>query len=202
MTFALLASSIILVILIAYENYKHRYKQDANTKSFWKRESLANSTRRQPLDNLPYITIPLEKLPMEAMKEDPQVSEYYQLLEYLSTCQIVNFTGISNTELKLKYGTANLLLLSNFDQNYTSLVHTLHVLAERLLQNDYKEEARIYLEFAISLRTDISQSYYMLADLYRSTGEAKKIDELILIAKSLNSIMKGIIVRTLQESDQ
>lgn len=32
--------------------------------AFWKREEEANHTRRKSLDNLPYITIPLEELPL------------------------------------------------------------------------------------------------------------------------------------------
>ena len=48
------------------------------------------------------------------------------ILNSLKDEQIVNFTGISNTDLKLSFGAANLPTLSRFDQNYTLLARALH----------------------------------------------------------------------------
>lgn len=38
--------------------------------AYWERENAANNTRRKSLDNLRYIVIPFDSLPMETLKED------------------------------------------------------------------------------------------------------------------------------------
>ena len=54
----------------------------------------------------------------------PKVEDYKQIILTLKDLPIVNFTGISNTELKLRYGAPNIDLLTQYDQNYTLLVRT------------------------------------------------------------------------------
>ncbi len=196
-----LASVILFCGLIAYEGRKHGKQRANQEKSFWARENAANNVRRKPLDDLNYISIPLDTLPMNLMTDHTDISECLQIIQELSTVKIVNFTGISNTDLKLQYGAPNINLLTEFDQNYTLLVRTLQKWAELLYKNDYVAETKIILEFAISTHTDVSKSYYLLADIYKQQGEPEKIQGLIDVAKGLNSALKGTIVRTLQESN-
>ncbi len=196
-----LASVILFCGLIAYEGKKHGKQRANQEKSFWARENAANNVRRKPLDNLDYISIPSDTLPMSLMTDHAEVSECLQIIQELSTEKIVNFTGISNTDLKLQYGAPNINLLTEFDQNYTLLARTLQKWAELLYQNGYVTETKTILEFAISTRTDVSKSYYLLADIYKQQGEPEKIQGLIDVAVGLNSALKGAIVRTLQESN-
>lgn len=170
-------------------------------KSFWDRENEANSVRKKSLEHLDYISIPFDTLPMNLLKEDEKVSECLQILKELGTLKIVNFTGITNTDLKLSYGAPNINLLTEYDQNYTLLARTLQNWAEILYADGYLEEAQSILEFAVSTRTDVSKSYYLLADIYKQKGEPEKIASLIAVAGNLNSALKNVIVRTLKESD-
>lgn len=195
-----LASSIIFVIWLAYEIKKHRRLEKKVEESFWEKETRANSTRRKSLDSLPYITIPMKDLPFSTMDQDPTVAEVAKILSTLSQLSIVNFTGVSNTDLKLQYGAANITSLMEYDQNYTLLVRTLQKWAECLYQSKYTKEARTILEFAISIQTDVSKSYFLLAELYFLDGSYRRIQELITSASQLNSILKDSIVHTLQES--
>lgn len=195
-----LSSLIVFCLLIAYENRKHKKMEEKFQKDFWARESKANSTRKKSLDNLPYITIPFETLPMETMKDNEYVAGLHILLKDLSTQKIVNFTGFSNTDLKLEYGTANITCLSEYDQNYTLLARTLQDWAEVLHAAGYVNDAQTILEFAISTRTDVSRSYYLLADIYDEKNESEKKAGLLETAKTLRSAMKNAIVRTLQQS--
>lgn len=193
-----LASLIILCLLIAYENKKHGKQEKDQVSAFWAREREANSTRRKPLDDLEYITIPFDTLPFHVLADDPTVSEYHQQLRTLDELKIVNFTGISNTDLKLQYGTANITVLSEYDQNFTILARTLQSWAKFLFEHGYETEAKGILEFAISVKTDVSKSYYLLAHIYQRQGQNSKIEDLIEVAKSLNSALSPTIVRTLQ----
>lgn len=195
-----LSSLIVFCGLIAYENRKHAKMEEKFKEDFWEREELANHVRKKSLENLPYITLPLERLPMDTLREDDTVSECHRQLTDLSSKKIVNLTGYSNTDLKLEYGTANITPLSEYDANYTLLVRTLQEWAEALYRQNYTAEAVKVLEFAVSTGTDVSHSYYLLADLYDSSGASEKKASLISAAEALRSPFKNTIVRTLQES--
>ena len=196
----ILASLIILCAIIAYENKKHGKQEEDLEKAFWERERMANSVRKKPLDDLAYITIPFESLPFDVMADDSRFMECHEQLRILGDLKIVNFTGISNTDLKLQYGTANITVLSEYDQNFTVLVRALQTWAKLLFENEYINEAKQVLEFAISIGSDVSKSYYLLAHIYQNNGEEDKISNLIDSAKELNSALSTTIVRTLQES--
>lgn len=196
-----LASVIILCGLIAYENKKHGKQHENEEKAFWSKENSANNVRRKSLDDLEYISIPLDSLPINLMTDNEDVAECLQILQDLDTRKIVNFTGISNTDLKLKYGAPNINLLTEFDQNYTLLARTLQKWAELLYEKGFIDETQQILEFAISTRTDVSKTYYLLTDIYNQKGQSEKIRSLIDVANGLNSALKNSIVRTLQESN-
>ncbi len=200
MSFFILASLIILSLTLGHA-ITRRSKNHANTEqSFWERERQANSVRRKPLDNLEYITIPLEKFPTQFLQENATVMECIEIMEALSGCKIVNLTGYSNTDLKLEYGTANITVLTEYDQNYTLLVRTLQKWADILLAEGYTEEAILLMEFAVDTRTDIRRTYFALAEIYASRLETERIRRLITTAETLSGSNKDIIVRTLRES--
>lgn len=195
-----LSSLILFCGVIAYTGKKHKKMEEKFKKDFLEREARANSTRKKPLDNLPYIAIPFETLPTTLLTEDGRIQEILETLRCLSGVKIVNLTGFTNTDLKLEYGTANITCLSEYDANYTLLVRTLQSWAEILCENHFLSQAQTVLEFAVSTRTDISRSYYLLADIYHETGQESKTESLIRAAGEIRSPMKSVIVRTLQES--
>lgn len=199
MKFPFFASFIVFCIWLGYEIHKQKNKEAQADQEFWRQEAAANNTRRKSLDDLEYITIPFESLPMNILTQDPRICDYHQTLQTLSAAPIVNFTGISNTELKLRYGVPNLELLSRYDQSYTTLVRTLQSWAEVLFENDYVKEAACILEFAVSTRTDVSGTYKLLIRIYKQNGTLEKIKDLLPVAESLNSGMKNSILALLQE---
>lgn len=199
MKFPIFASFIVFCIWLAYEIKKHRNKEADSYQKFWEKEAAANNTRRKPLDSLNYIQIPFENLPMDVLKEDPVIADYHETLKGLSESPIVNFTGISNTDLKLMYGAPNIDILSRYDQNYTTLVRTLQNLAQSLYEKGYTGEARQILEFAVETHTDVSATYKLLASIYQQDNQPEKIRALIPIAQNLNTSLSGHIVSMLEE---
>ena len=199
MKFPVFASFIIFCIWLGYELHKRRNLDEKLNQSFWEKEAAANKTRRKSLDGLDYIQIPFDTLPMELLANDPSVAEYHETLRNLSERPIVNFTGISNTDLKLQYGAPNIDILSRYDQSYTVLVRTLQKWGETLYQNGYKDAAREILEFAISTRTDVSATYKLLSSIYLENGQPEKISELIPVAENLNSSLSGHITDMLRQ---
>ena len=199
MNLFLLASLIILVVFISYNIKKQTKARSETEKAFWEREQRSNSVRRKSLDSLTYVKIPLETFPTHLMNDNSDVMECIEILETLTSQKIVNLTGWSNTDLKLEYGTANLTLLSEYDQNYTVLVRTLQKWADLLIRNHYQEEAVPLMEFAVTTGSDVSRTYYALADYYTSTGQSGEIRRLREIAGNLRSSSRDIIVKHLRE---
>ncbi|MDE6642075.1 MAG: hypothetical protein K2K63_16305 [Acetatifactor sp.] len=200
MNLVFLASFLTFILVIFFIMKSQQKKTRDQEAEFWSREERANSVRRKPLDDLNYIKIPLEAFPTHLLNDNDEVLECIDILESLTSRKIVNFTGRSNTDLKLEYGTANLEVLIEYDQNYTLLVRTLQKWADRLIENDYKKEAVPLMEFAVSTGTDISRTYYILAEYYASLGQYQEIDRLRTVAKNLLSANRNVIVRHLQES--
>lgn len=198
MRFPFFASFIIFCIWLGYEIHKHRNIESKISEEFWAKEAAANNTRRKSLDNLDYICIPFDSLPMDVLSEHPTIKECQDTLKELSLEPIVNLTGITNTDLKLKYGAPNIELLSQYDQRYTVLARTLQTWAETLCKEGYADSAKTVLEFAIQTRTDVSGSYKLLASIYQSKGLSDKINSLIPVAEGLNSPMKNHIVEFLK----
>jgi hypothetical protein len=200
MNLIIFASVVILSIAIAVSLARSKKYTASVKQDFWARERQANSTRRKPLDDLDYIKIPLEELPMDLPADNPKIDDYKQIILSLSQVPVVNFTGISNTELKLRYGAPNIDLLTSYDQNYTLLVRTLQQWAQALYDAGYPEESCRLLEFSISTGTDVSSTYRLLCQIYMEQGTPEKIGDLYPIAETLNSAMQKTIIQILEDN--
>ena len=128
------------------------------------------------------------------MKDDPRIAEYLERLRFLSNEKIANFTGISNTDLKLRYGAPNIESLMRCDQNYTVLARTLQEWAQLLYENGHTDDAETVLRYAVSTRTDVSGTYRLISEIYKSRGDYDSIRSLLPVAEKLNSAMKPHII--------
>lgn len=196
MKFPILALFIVFVIWLTVK-LKISYKKDEKSKEqFLENEVRANQTRKQPLDGLDYIEIPLDKLPF-MQTDDPTIRECQDIIKDLSAKKIVNLTGLSNTQLKLQYGAANLETLTQFDSNFTILARTLYKWGQALYEQQAVDKAQTVLEFGIACRTDVSGHYALLAKIYVETSQRNKISDLIQTAEQINSLMKNSILKNL-----
>jgi hypothetical protein len=200
MNIVIFSSFISICIVFFFRLQITKHKEADIDRKFWERENKANFTKKKPLDNLDYITIPDELLAMRPQNPDDEIMQYLKDLNDMSSEKIVNLTGYTNTDLKLEYGTANITILSDYDLHYTNLVTLLQKLAELLHKNEENTLAINVLEFAVDTGTDVSKSYYLLADLYKENGTPEKIAGLISKAQNLKSLMKDSIVQKLEET--
>lgn len=200
MNLTFFASFIIFASIVSMFIKRHNRATEKEQKNFWQKEQQANEVRRRSLDGLDYVSIPLDTLPVNIMTDDPSVRDCLDTLSVLSGEKIVNFTGISNTDLKLSYGTANITALSEYDQNFTLLVQTLQKWADALHQAGYIAEARQILEYAVSIHSDAGTSYRLLASIYDREGAQEKVTALYNTALTLTSSSGKIIARTLKDA--
>ena len=174
-------------------------KNDAKTQELLERERRANFTRKQPLNNLNYISVNPDDFPVDKPYANELIEELMGRINTLSTQKIVNFTGITNTDLKLTYGVANLPTLTEYDQNFTALCRTVYDLGRELSELNKKDAAISVLEQGIKYGTDISANYLLLAELYLEAGRRSSIAKLISSAESINSLTREATIAKLNE---
>ena len=168
----LLAITLVVIIVLGYYRSKVTQSQDNAEKAFWEKELAAGNTRRQDLEKLDYITIPLEQFPL-GLNTDAEKE-----LVALSKERIKNVQGLSNTELKLQYGTANLDELSSYESNFIRLQQVVLEYAKELCTADRRADAIHILEFMLQNGGDISGLYLELATLYQQEGCEEKVQHL------------------------
>ena len=168
----LLAITLVVIIVLGYYRSKVTQSQDNAEKAFWEKELAAGNTRRQDLEKLDYITIPLEQFPL-GLNTDAEKE-----LVALSKERIKNFQGLSNTELKLQYGTANLDELSSYESNFIRLQQVVLEYAKELCTADRRADAIHILAFMLQNGGDISGLYLELATLYQQEGCEEKVQHL------------------------
>ena len=66
-----------------------------------------------------------------------------------------------------------------------------------LIELGHTNEARTILEYGISIGSDLSQNYLLLAEIYQSSGDTEQIRKLLSSAEQLDSLMKRSIVEKL-----
>lgn len=200
MKIPLLASLFLFFWVFCRQMKNHTRSMREEQRSFWQRENDANNVRKKPLDDLNYITIPLDRLPTDSCNDNETIADCISTLTVLSERKIVNLTGISNTDLKLTYGTANITVLTEYDQNYTLLVTTLQKWADTLYALGDTEGTVTLLEYAVSINSDVTKTYSLLASIYDQNNELSKITLLKESANKLTSSSGKIIVRKLEEA--
>ncbi|MBQ8955800.1 MAG: hypothetical protein IJ075_02425, partial [Lachnospiraceae bacterium] len=158
----------------------------------------ANLTPRKDISGLPYIKVPVSELPLDVPTDSEETKERQDIIRSMSDKQVLNLTGITNTDLKLEYGAPNINILSAADGNYTKLVQAIAYLSADYMNSQHLVEARKLLEYGISIGTDSKKNYLMLASIYKEEGQPEKISGLIESAKSIDSLLKDSIISSLE----
>lgn len=191
---------MIFVVVVSYKRRKADRTRENKERDFWERENAANATRKQDISNLNYVDFTGVSLPFARFSDDFLHQCEEQILK-LKDEKILNLTGITNTDLKLKYGAANLTFLTQCDQNFTLLARTLNSWGQRLKELSHTEEAIQVLTFAVSIESDIKNTYQLLAELFLQTGQQEKLKDLKSSASNLNSLMKEPILAMLDKME-
>ena len=170
-----------------------------NAESFLEREREANSVRKQPLTDLEYAEVSFASLPICRPAPNDLIEDLQNRLENICNAKFVNLTGFTNTDLKFKYGVANLPLLTEYDQNFTSLSRTLYELGHEYAITGDNDRAISFFEEGIRIQTDISNNFTELAKLYKEKSEPGKINSLISSAEKIRSITKKSTIDKLND---
>lgn len=199
----LLLPSIVMLVWVLNHNIRRNNSHDPDrVSSYLAREDRANATRRKDLSDLPYIQVPLDQFPFDITlndeKKQSKIAEYEKIIQNLANVRMLNLIGISNTELKERYGPANLELLSNYDQCYAKYIRTLQLFSETIF-GEYPEQAVSVLEYCIAAGTDISGTYALLGKYYLEHGRVSDFEKLYDRIPQKESISGKVIVSKLDQ---
>lgn len=194
----------LIIIILFFIWFRVKLKQSAPTSSdtddtYWEREQNANFTRKQDISSLDYLVVSTDSLPFLSPDTAADNTEEALLEQEVKECmqrKMINLSDFSNTDLKEKFGFANLEELSNCEQNFT---HFLRALAKWgvFLYNkrDFLRSQQI-MEYSLSIDSDISTVYTTLGKIYAQTNPAR-LDELIQLADSSNLPKKSSVLKEL-----
>ncbi len=167
--------------------------------NFLKREYEANFTRKKDISGLDYLVIPENALPFTETDNMEEAGLQKDIKDIMSR-KILNLSGISNTDLKLQYGHANLDLLAEYDQNFSNLLRCLDSWGSYLYNSkEDKENAKQVLEYSVSIGSDITRTYTTLASIYLEENNPGKVQSLIDRAENSDFFMKDSIISRLKK---
>ena len=201
MKFPILTSLIVFIVWLTVKLSQSKSDRKEKMDAYWEKELAANTVRKKSLDDLDYIQFPFHLLPSEASFTDEgrNIPSSLLMLEGLKDKKIVNLNNISNTDLKLQYGTTNITILSEYDENYITLCREGFLLSEYLYDNDRFSEAEILAKALIDAGSDVSNQFTLLARLYLKAGQPDRLEQLKEQVRSMTSSRKDAILRALQE---
>ena len=199
MNFIIFASFTVFCAWLALQLRKSRNLDEKAKQDFWKEESMTNSVRKKQLEDSDFVSFPFHKLPTPESFSSEELPPSLELLNGLAEKKMVNLNGISNTEVKKRYGAANMTILSEYDANYECFVKNIYMLCQYLYDIGRKEEAIMLSEETILTGSDSLSHYKLLILMYRESGNYGGIDWLKEKAQEIHSLTKGAILRALSE---
>lgn len=162
--------SATIAIHVMLRRNKTSIKNDLN--KYMQREKTAENTIKRNFSDFPYIYPDKSFLPIKQYYDN---EKYKKVIKKQNTClkkselEMIYFDELySNTDLKLKYGKNNLDKITYLEEHYNGYIKSLLDWAKELIALDNLSDARLVLEEAVRMKSDISRTYILLADIYEN----------------------------------
>lgn len=188
---------LLFCIWLRYERKKSTRIHTEVMNTFIKEEKAANLARKQDISQLDYLVIPFDRLPMEETKEETNQSFIQQVASYRDK-RMVNLSALNNNELKLRYGIAHFEQLSEYEENYYTFTKLLDEWALYLYDTSQYSKAKMVLRYAISIQSEIANTYLTLAKTHVALMEQLELQELISFVKNESPIKNLSVIQTLE----
>ena len=191
----------IIVLTFYFKTRKSDAKQEKLYKSFFNDEHNADLSRKKDPVPEDYLAVDIHTLPIREYPDEPAytrvAARQNNVLEISHLPMICDMHGMSNRELKLKYGTANLETIVTYEDNYNRFIHNLIEWGAALAALGNTSDAIAVFEAAIEYRCDRSQAYTMLADLITDRVKLNSLRE-----KAESQLSGSALERTLVYIDK
>ncbi len=189
-------------LFIWNHNLQKRQKaHQANKEAFWGKERQSLVVRKKDIPAELYFhpdisCLSFPDLALDAASKIKYEALKKQLHDSLSL-PMLSFHDMSNTDLRLTFGTANQPVITQAEENYEAFLNFLYEYATLMKQHGKNSEAIAALEEAIRLKSDICQHYFLLGELYQAESDREALDVLIALAKDMTSASKQRILNHL-----
>lgn len=198
---------LIAIFIFQHHLRKSSKATDKATKTFWDKEASSLVVRKKDLEEKDYYqpTIDPDTLVDQAYFDALGVPQLFRLQKYLRkllSLKMVNFADLTNTDLRLMFGTAMFPTIEAYEDNYTNYIKTLYDLGKGLVEAEDYQLSRYYLEECINAKSDARSHYLLLAKIYDHTNDRKALETLLEKAKALNSLTKNVLVKDLESTYQ
>ena len=186
----------VLAIQIMMRKNKEDFGKTLN--DIMTKERKANLSRKKEIDKTLFVVPDKEILPIRDYadtEENKKIIKAQQLAQKKSELTMIRFDEpISNTDLKLKYGLANLDNITIYEEHYNSYMQCLVNWADLLIQRENLTDAEIILKESMRLKCDLSKAYILLIDIYKKTNKLTELKNLISYVENSNINLKSKII--------
>lgn len=165
--------------------------------AFLERENQANFARKQDISNLDYLSVNLDDLPFVESSDAKEISLQNEVRKN-GQRKMIDLSAYTNTDLKEKYGPANLEELSDCDQSYLLFTRNLSLWGTYVYEKEDYTRAKVIMEYAKNIGSDISSVYTTLGNIYAREGDFKKVDALIEEVEASDFALRASILKTLK----
>lgn len=195
--------------IIAFFVFHHHLRKNAKaqedvTKAFWKKEESSLVVRKKELVDEDFIHPSLtgDQLKGEdwyKTQDQSALFRYEQHLKELLDKPMVNFQHMSNTDLRLNFGTANLTVVREYEENWNGYLTNLFTLGKKLFESGETDYSIQLLEEGIEMGTDNRYHFLLLGQHYKATKNHQAFDDLVVRAQSLESLTKTALLKALED---
>ena len=150
-------------------------------------ESAANFARRRPLPDDFYFVPDISDLSVKKYADDDKskvAAKQARVLKLANSKMIRLPKPMTNKEIKMEYGAANLETVTNGEEVYQMFLEALQGWATALSDIGDEGNAKKVLEKAIDFGCDSSRCFIALAELYSKDRNKKAMDKLIMRLES------------------
>lgn len=179
---------IMLNVRLRYVNKK--YDIEYERKKYLQDEMEANFARAQDLEESMIINLSPHELPFRfdydaTDKNGADILKIQEKIKLNLEMPLIR-TGIdTNADVKRRFGASNLQMIIDGEENLTKLIQRLNRWAGLLMDSGNVKDAETVLGTAVKCRSDISETYVLLYDLYTRAGRNEKFSAL---EKSIDSL--------------
>lgn len=190
-----LITALAFALILKLSKGKTTNAAEKKSDDFWRRENESNFVRKKDISGLSYIKVSEAELPFEEnLPHDSEMYDVEKRIKKLFDRPVLNLSGMSNTDIKIEYGTANFSVLSEADTNFLSLIRDLDKWGRLLEKEDRTADAKKVFEYSVSIGSDIGSTLKALGSIYRTEGNREGIRSLIKLAEESESpTMKSVI---------
>ncbi|MCL1877312.1 MAG: hypothetical protein FWF80_00475 [Defluviitaleaceae bacterium] len=150
---------------------RHSKKQEEVKQRFLEEEEAANAVRKKDIDPKLYYTPDLTAFP-PLPPGDP-----HQVERSAKRTMIRLPRPLTNLELKMQYGLAQMDIIAQYEENFNEYLKSLTMWGASIAKENPSDAVTI-LETVVSYGGEFRDAYKTAADIYVAQGDGKKLDAL------------------------